>query len=105
MYFIVDGRVDLHWGAVPPPGPAASQQARATSNPAAEVEVAGGSWRERGPGDAFGELALFPKMAGQSRVATAVAREWGLMHMLPVGEIYQQEEGLQRQRVEEWMAL
>ncbi len=89
MYFIVDGLINLHWGPIPPP--TSTQPARATSpagpDSTAEAEAACGDGRKRGPGDAFGELALFPKMAGRSRVETAVARKWGLMHMLPVRRI------------------
>jgi hypothetical protein len=86
MYFVVDGRVDLLWGPAPPPTtPVPARVASPVGpEPAVEPGAAEGAGRERGPGDAFGELALFPTMAGRFRVETAVAREWGLMHMLPV---------------------
>ena len=78
LYFLVTGRVDLLWG-VPQHPSAMKQQDSAASAPAGD-----GERRERGAGDAFGELGLFPELCPGCQPETAVARDWGLAHMLPV---------------------
>ncbi len=86
MYFIVEGHIDLLWSTALPSAALQSTLPAEGPNPKVEQDRACGA-RKRGPGDIFGELALFPKLAGSSRVETAVARDWGLIHMLPVSRI------------------
>ena len=80
LFFLVSGRVILSWG----------DAAAAEADALRAVNVVGGgdhfddSWRERVHGELFGELALFPELAGRFRPDTAVAMEAGLAHRLPV---------------------
>ncbi len=93
MFFVVSGSVRLHRGALPdtfadgggaallPPAVPAGRTAAANEEDEDEDDLEG---RERGPGEVFGELVLFPGPLGRRRKETAVAQCWGMAHVLPV---------------------
>ena len=89
LYFLVKGCVELSWGLASKVAASASESPPRSPVPgfvggAAAEGGARNDARLRGAGDIFGELALFPELAGELRPERALVSEMGLAYMLPV---------------------